>query len=444
MIGVLRVASIALLGTAAALPCTFSCDSIPVCELVSTAEAIVVAKTVELGDPEGDHSIRVRMEVIRRIKDSPHIEDTFEKTITRQGAKVGGEWLIAFLRDRKTGEIEPAGECTDQPLERAGTQLAFLRAWAKGSFAALTSLSVGVGFDGVVVVAESRHGRYESISQDGVAAFHGIPPGVYTVSASAPGFEPMSAEDYQEVDLLENACGGTTLLLETTNRVSGVVRGPEGLPVAGASVSLIKADDDGSPVSSYLRQRTTDFAGRFSFDREDPGRYWLGVNVGSARGTAPYPATYYPDAANFAGAELLEIGPADHVSDLTIRLSRRLQPRSIRVRVLWPDGTPARGARIARLDRWDFDDPREYFAFSQVFEASPADEDGWIEMTAYQSMQYRVRASYVTLALAARLQEGYAGESLPIEIEPGAGPEDLQVTLRRYEQGLCGAKLFLD
>ena len=36
------------------------------------------------------------------------------------------------------------------------------------------------------------------------------------------------------------------------------------------------------------------------------------------------------------------------------------------------------------------------------------------------------------------------GESLPFEIEPGVGPLDLEVSMRRYEILMCGEKNFVD
>ena len=405
---------------------------------MQTAEAIAVAEIVELGEPVGEHRVRAKMRAVRWYKRNSLVPETFEKTVQQGDAGMGRKWLVSFYKDKETGEISQAGECTDGPIEDSTSKVSFLDDWAAGSLSGLTQLRAAVGFDGVTVVAEGAGQRYKALSKSGVATFNGIPQGVYTVGASGPGFAPMDPEDYREVDLLESACSSAGFRLETTNRVSGVLLGPEGSPVAGVPVKLIQADEDGVPKTGFSRTATTDSEGRYVFEGEDPGKYWIGVTSG------PYPVTLYPGVSTFEDATLIDLGPGAELTDFTLHLPRRLDERSIRVRVLWSDGTPAVGARVNPARDWDFDDPHEYCASSGPFDSSRADEEGWVKITVSQGRKYRLVASYVTLRHQARLEKSPPGQSLRFEIEPGPGPLDLEVRLRRYEILIGGGKKFLE
>jgi protocatechuate 3,4-dioxygenase beta subunit len=130
---------------------------------------------------------------------------------------------------------------------------------------------------GAVVTAEQITRHQARAGDDGVALMSGLAPGLYQVRAVAPGYAPAS----RSVHLTD--VGGSaeriTFALERGAAVEGVVRGPGGEPVAGASVTA-------RPVSSSIlsggapEEVTTAADGSWRFAALAKGSYELAARHG--------------------------------------------------------------------------------------------------------------------------------------------------------------------
>ena len=395
-------------------PCSFSCPEIPVCHLVDQAEAIVIAETVELGDLVGEKQVRARMRVERWYKRSPLVGETFAKVVNRGDEFVGRRWFVTFVRDDETGEIVQAGRCTDEPVGLTPSKIGYLERWVTRSAGSPTTLIVNTRYDGVSVAVQEGDNRFEQVSQGGVASFFGIPAATYSFDVTAPGLEPEPFESGIRATVAENECRAVRFRLRPTvkNRVSGRVIGPEGEALTGLPVSLIRYAPNGFGSTPRSTSTTAGDEGEFVFEGQEPGRYWLAVNAeaGPAR---PYPTVFYPGVSDLGDAAVIDLDIGGEVADLEIRIPRRLERRRrVRVRILWSDGSPAPEGRVENV-RKAFGHPSEYFRYSRAFDSVPADEQGWAEIEVYESLRYWVTA--------ATPRFGLQGESLPFEIEPGAG-----------------------
>jgi hypothetical protein len=77
-----------------------------------------------------------------------------------------------------------------------------------------------------------------------------------------------------------------------------------------------------------------------------PGRYVVGVNViRPASAEFPFRKTYAPAAYDFSKAQVYTVSDGEHVH-ADIRLAAPLPPRSIPVKVEWPDGRPVQDANV--------------------------------------------------------------------------------------------------
>jgi len=434
---------ILLLSSAVAKPCSTSCVTIPVCDLVSSAEAIVAAEVENVSEDVDEHMVRVQMRVVDRYKDSPLVGETLLKVVADRDSKVGTRWLVAFLKDPQSGAIEQAGGCTDRTVESDSPEVRFLQAWTAGALDELTQLLVRTELPGITVVAEGLGRRFEGVSsKSGVVAFEGLPRGVYVVRASAPGFEVLEPDYYEKVDLLERPCGYANLRLFATNRLTGTVYGPEGEPVPDVAVSLIRADEQGGP--GHTVYQTTDSAGRFVFRAADPGRYWLAASTGLFKEPNPFPATFLPGTESLKAATAIELGAGDTLGEMDIHIGRRLKERSVRVQVLWSDGSPAAGARIVGASDGRINQSTGYYSSSGNYRSSLTDEEGWANVTVYESLRYRLKASFFTWEHRIGRGQGEPGESLPFAINPGTGPVDVEARLRRFRMVDCGGREFID
>ncbi len=158
----------------------------------------------------------------------------------------------------------------------------------------------------------------------GRALLQGLAPGRRTLRAELAGHSPLLTE----LRLLEGERGRRRLVLFSSARVEGVVRGPDGQPLAGVLVEALCLD-------SWLRTTTrTDGAGAFTLDGLPAARIRLEA---SAEG---------PDAGLLGATAERTLLPGERVD-----WSPVLEPRAgLRGRLVDGDGAPLEGWGVERAD----------------------------------------------------------------------------------------------
>ena len=99
--------------------------------------------------------------------------------------------------------------------------------------------------------------RSMTLSATGSFLISGLPSGAYQLTASVPHPQGSALTGTQSVQVIAGQQSTATITLESTGRVSGVVRQPGGAPAASVTVSLAFGTRSYSTV--------TDTSGRFSF-----------------------------------------------------------------------------------------------------------------------------------------------------------------------------------
>ena len=88
-------------------------------------------------------------------------------------------------------------------------------------------------------------------------------------------------------------------------------------------------------------------SGRYNLNRMEPGEYLLGANAFSSFGAPdaehPFATAYYPAAENESEAALVKIARSSPLRLSALRL-RKLEVVTIKINVLWADGTRPEGA----------------------------------------------------------------------------------------------------
>lgn len=177
--------------------------------------------------------------------------------------------------------------------------------------------------------------------EEGLYRFEGLEPGSYTVRVNAGGMNGAASEDWatQVQSGLRVGKEGEThrnFRLQKPGVLQGIVRGPDGQPVGGATVFF--RDASGNQVAP-LSSTETDANGRFERKGLAEGAYTLIAK------TSELASVESPAVAVQAGAvreARLEVGPA---TVLVVRLQDR-EGRSARLRVEVFDGE---GRDVARL-----------------------------------------------------------------------------------------------
>ncbi|HVL67564.1 MAG TPA: carboxypeptidase-like regulatory domain-containing protein [Vicinamibacterales bacterium] len=142
---------------------------------------------------------------------------------------------------------------------------------------------------------------------DGAFSFEKVPPGSYTLTASASGYAPqyygarragppapVVLGDGQRADALE-------IVLPRAGVIVGQVMDEDDRPFVGAIVdALVSRTEEGRPMLVSLSSATTDDRGEFRLTGLPAGQYYVSAldpafaHVGDHTGSLRYTATYYP------------------------------------------------------------------------------------------------------------------------------------------------------
>ena len=215
------------------------------------------------------------------------------------------------------------------------------------------------------------------------------------------------------MEVADRGCAGADFYAQLDGQISGRVVDADGRPAANVKVDVIPADEAASP-SPQAKWRYTDHEGNYKIDWVPPGRFLLGVNlVGSQSDRCPYPRTYYPGAADHAGATVVEVGEGQKLSGRDITLSLPPEEAVIEGIAVWPDGGPAAGAVVVLHNT-----ERPY----QVTVRQVAvDTQGRFRLRGLAGCRYWLKASY-----DGRGADGVAGEMKhgELQVEALAAPSE--------------------
>jgi hypothetical protein len=162
--------------------------------------------------------------------------------------------------------------------------------------------------DAVVTVATGR-GDVLATARAGPAGrymFTGIPPGTYTLVATAAGHQPAARTLAVPAG---NPAVEHDLPLTATATLTGIVHTPSGLPVAGVEVRAHRAGTDPAVVPAAVTHTAAD--GHFQFTDLPPGRYCV-------QAPGHVPAT--------TSVTLPLTSPQPHAADFALHAIRYPQP----------------------------------------------------------------------------------------------------------------------
>jgi hypothetical protein len=115
-----------------------------------------------------------------------------------------------------------------------------------------------------------------------------------------------------------------------------------GGPISKIEVDLIPIHKTGDARWYGTHYEETDERGRYNIDRVDAGDYFVGANAFSAYGAPdaerPFATEYYPAAGNESDAVPVKVARSSPLYLRPLRL-RKLDLATIKVNVLWSDGT---------------------------------------------------------------------------------------------------------
>jgi hypothetical protein len=124
--------------------------------------------------------------------------------------------------------------------------------------------------------------------------------------------------------------------------VHGTIVDESGKPISHIEIDLIPVHKTGEARWYGTHSQWTDALGRYNFNRIEAGEYFLGANAFSSSGAPdaerPFATAYYPASEDESGAVPLKVARSSPLRLSSLRL-RKLDVVTIKINVLWPDGT---------------------------------------------------------------------------------------------------------
>ena len=282
-----------------------------------------------------------------------------------------GEQYLMYTHDNGTGYLPSRGCTRSRNAKYADEDLKFLNGLATAPPTATVYGEVTVGTGSIVSKGEPASGVMVEIlgeggkltsttDSEGHYSFAGLKPGSYDVNAIQPGFSKSESESDDPVEVEARTCAVLDLVLRKNwyGAIGGRVTRSDGTPApAGIKLDLIRVEGKGREQKSELLigdSVRTDDNGEYSFHGVAPGLYRVALNLYEVPTPQdPYPTMYWPGAPTDGAASPVEIGGGTSLRQCNFRLPAALKSTPVKVIVLLPDGTPAKGLRANIGTRMD-------------------------------------------------------------------------------------------
>jgi hypothetical protein len=185
----------------------------------------------------------------------------------------------------------------------------------------------------------SHDDRFETSSNsDGVYSFYDVHAGVYSFTARLPVRMELTRKSLTgglpPFRIPNGACYEYDVDALPTGHIRGSVLGPDGKPLALASVELYRAGtyDDSRPGLWGFQGAE----GVFNLDHVGPGDYILVFNrANRVDPNAPYPRAFYPGVADPSEARPITLNDGQQLLKVNMQVGGGYPTRLLRVQVKW-------------------------------------------------------------------------------------------------------------
>jgi hypothetical protein len=266
-------------------------------------------------------------------------------------------------------------------------------------------------------------------TETGDFRFEGIPAGAYNLAAHLAPY--ISNPTALPIEVPAIGCVERFPRLEARASLSGVLTTEDGHLAAKERVELLRRNQKGSWYFTYQFWTQTDAQGRFKFEDLPDGDYLLGYEIWSDKPSSysSYATRYFPGAPERAHASIVHLMPMQDLNDLKFSLARPHTPRSIRVEVVWPNGTSPKQNLLQLIDG---DELIKNVGLSLRGQPG-ATHNGIVEFTGYAEREYNLHVRYWIDDLGGPVphDQQRIARSDKVQLRPGKEPATVRIVLTR-------------
>lgn len=192
---------------------------------------------------------------------------------------------------------------------------------------------------------------------DGVYNFYDVHAGTYEFTANLPAGTELTQKTLNgplpPFRIPEGACYEYNVDALPIGHIHGTVLGPDGKPLALASVELFRVGTYAEGRPGYWGFQGT--KGAFDFDHVGPGEYILVYNRPNRMDpNSPFPRAFYPGVSDVNEAKPLVLKDGQNLQKVELKVSAGYPSHTVRAHVKWTGPRPIGSLTIsAKADHWE-------------------------------------------------------------------------------------------
>jgi len=144
--------------------------------------------------------------------------------------------------------------------------------------------------------------------------------------------------------------GAMSVEAQTVATIQGILLTSNGKPRQYTEIELVPVGSKTLVTDPRLISASST-SGKFTFFDVPPGRYTMSINFDDRPSElSPYDTFFYPAAFDRDDAEVFNIDKDTRTKNVIFRLPSALNLRTVKGRVLWEDGSPAKNVSVGCVD----------------------------------------------------------------------------------------------
>jgi len=396
-----------LFGFSTAKACTCGRSNSP-CAVYQSADAVFLATAEEIADSENKYGGKLNLKIDEAFKGISSTRETvFNGGMCSFHFTPGKKYLVYAKRDKETNLLRVHLCSRTTSLENAAPDLEFIRLIVAGKSVSsiygkveqrtnkenprsfpLQNVKLVMFTDSIKkenkYVAPKGKDKQREITTDGAGnyRFDDLPIGWHRLKIFLPN-DLTAWKDEFKFGSGNQSCAEYNFSVQIDGRISGKILADNGEPMPGAYVQLSNTE---SNQNLYIPDTRTDFNGNYEIKGIPPGKYKLSVspNVPQTNFSFPFTRYYFPATFNDSEAKIIELGYAEKVQDINLKMLPVPFTKKIQIETVWEDGTPISPPNV------------HYKVFAGTAETSltyvHSDKEGKPTLTIFSGFDYQIYA----------------------------------------------------
>ncbi len=396
-----------LFGFSKVKACTCSSSNSP-CAVYQSVDAVFLATAEDITKSENSYGSKIKLKVDEAFKGVSSAQETvLGAGVCDFHFTIGKKYLVYARRDKETNLLRVRLCSRTTLLENAAQDLEFIRLLVAGKSVSsiygkveqrtdrenprslplqnikLVMFTDSIKKENKYVPPKSKDRQREILTDSaGNYRFDDLPIGKHRLKIFPPDGLTVWKDEI-EIGSGNSSCAEYDFSVQIDGRISGKIIADNGEPMPRAFVHLSATEYN---PYSYIPNARTDINGNYEIKGIPPGKYRLSVspNVPSSNYSFPFTRYYFPATFNDSEAKILELGYAEKIQNINLKMLPASFTKKIQIELVWEDGTPISPPNI------------HYKVFAGTAETSPnyvhSDKEGKPTLTIFSGFDYQIYA----------------------------------------------------